>query len=460
MPLDTVLCLDTSGSMAGRGLAELKKACKEFLLGVHQTSQQFDLKENVAVVEFGLSVRVVQTLTNDYSRVLRAINGLTPGGKTPMAKGLLEAMREIIVRGGVLSLPGGKKMTPRIILMTDGQPDNRDEVVSVALSYGPLWKSVGLPHPIPIACVGCGAEVDKELLAVIAKFTNGMFVLGDVSQLSDFFRKQVLLIQFVAKFSHDIEQLRNLLLLRHFFQQMGQAVEEEELQGLFTLLLAMLILSDDDEDDDDLELEGYPTLGARVRRGRDWKWGNQDGNGVGTVVKHKRGGVLKVEWDTGRCNEYRHGAEGARDIRVVDEPRKYVRGQGVQVGMRVVRGEDWRWGDQDGGRGNVGAVYKVEPDEEFNVHVRWPNGTKNHYKCKDGHTDVQVLDQGSDGDELLGGLIALAMMRALVNVAEDDDGATNVNTDRRQLEYHHTSLGNISINVSDDDDSGCCCIIL
>jgi hypothetical protein len=30
------------------------------------------------------------------------------------------------------------------------------EVLTVAALFGQHWKEVGLPHPIPIACVGCG----------------------------------------------------------------------------------------------------------------------------------------------------------------------------------------------------------------------------------------------------------------------------------------------------------------
>ncbi|XP_077866669.1 uncharacterized protein LOC144355130 [Saccoglossus kowalevskii] len=315
MPLDTVLCLDTSGSMAGRGLRELKKACTEFLLGIQQTATQTGLRENVAVVEFGSKTRIVRNLTDNYRLTKNAIDSLQAGGTTPMFEGLMEAMKEVIQNGGVLTLPGGKKMTPRIILMTDGRPDDKDQVLKAAMSFGPLWKAVGLPFPIPIACVGCGPDVDKELLAVIAKVTNGMFVVGDISQLGDFFRRQVLLIRFAAQFSHDMDKLRSLIALRAFLSSMGEHVDnEDELKGLLGLLLTMMMISGDD--DDDLEIEGYPPLGTRVRRGRDWKWGNQDGGGVGTVTKHNRGGVVDVEWDIGRSNTYRHGAEDARDLRV------------------------------------------------------------------------------------------------------------------------------------------------
>ena len=33
--------------------------------------------------------------------------------------------------------------------------------------------------------------------------------------------------------------------------------------------------------------------------------------------------------------------------------------RGVFVGARVVRGRDWRWGDQDGGAGREGTVVEV-----------------------------------------------------------------------------------------------------
>ena len=34
--------------------------------------------------------------------------------------------------------------------------------------------------------------------------------------------------------------------------------------------------------------------------------------------------------------------------------------KGVSVGARVVRGGDWRWGNQDGGAGKEGTVLEIE----------------------------------------------------------------------------------------------------
>lgn len=37
-----------------------------------------------------------------------------------------------------------------------------------------------------------------------------------------------------------------------------------------------------------------PTLGSRVRRGRDWQWGNQDTMGPGTIIGHYKEGKVEV----------------------------------------------------------------------------------------------------------------------------------------------------------------------
>ena len=58
-------------------------------------------------------------------------------------------------------------------------------------------------------------------------------------------------------------------------------------------------------------------IGARVHRGRDWKWDDQDHGGLGTVQSHDSDDWVQVRWDTGDTNGYRWGAEGAFDLEVV-----------------------------------------------------------------------------------------------------------------------------------------------
>uniref|UniRef100_K1QJD9 E3 ubiquitin-protein ligase MIB2 n=1 Tax=Magallana gigas TaxID=29159 RepID=K1QJD9_MAGGI len=92
--------------------------------------------------------------------------------------------------------------------------------------------------------------------------------------------------------------------------------------------------------ENDLRCEGDPQLppiGTRVGRGPNWPFTSQNSGMSGTVV-------------------------GYRD----DRP-------------------DWKWFDQDGGKDNIGTVYRVKGD---NI-VRWTNGIKSNYRFGyDGKYDV------------------------------------------------------------------------
>lgn len=52
-------------------------------------------------------------------------------------------------------------------------------------------------------------------------------------------------------------------------------------------------------------------------------------------------------------------------------------------GVRVVRGPDWKWDDQDGGKGNVGTVIDTQSDGSSirPVTVVWDSGFKGHYRA-------------------------------------------------------------------------------
>ena len=66
----------------------------------------------------------------------------------------------------------------------------------------------------------------------------------------------------------------------------------------------------------------------------------------------------------------------------------------VKVGDMVVRGPDWRWGDQDGGDGHKGRVLKIlEGSEQGWINVRWDDGDRvNNYRYgAQGCYDVLVV---------------------------------------------------------------------
>ncbi|XP_067047013.1 E3 ubiquitin-protein ligase MIB2-like [Acropora muricata] len=77
------------------------------------------------------------------------------------------------------------------------------------------------------------------------------------------------------------------------------------------------------------------------------------------------------------------------------------------LGMRVVRGPDWEWSNEDGGEGSVGTVVQIKsvtksPITQSIVWVQWDSGEKEHYRAGvDGKYDLRILDSSNGGERHL-----------------------------------------------------------
>jgi len=75
----------------------------------------------------------------------------------------------------------------------------------------------------------------------------------------------------------------------------------------------------------------------------------------------------------------------------------------VKVGIRVVRGIDWEWADQDGGEGHVGTLVEVggqgsSKNPSGTVVVVWDSGVRANYRAGfDYKDDLRVLDNATAG---------------------------------------------------------------
>jgi hypothetical protein len=65
---------------------------------------------------------------------------------------------------------------------------------------------------------------------------------------------------------------------------------------------------------------GNIITGARVVRGPDWRWADQDGNGQGVIIRADSEGWVSVKWDhNGMTNTYRVGGQSKFDLMYVAE---------------------------------------------------------------------------------------------------------------------------------------------
>ena len=68
------------------------------------------------------------------------------------------------------------------------------------------------------------------------------------------------------------------------------------------------------------------------------------------------------------------------------------------IGARVVRGPDWKWGEQDGGEGHLGTLRRCKNGKE--VVVVWDNGRAANYRCHENY-DLRIIDSGPAGSYAL-----------------------------------------------------------
>ncbi|XP_061169363.1 uncharacterized protein LOC133178656 [Saccostrea echinata] len=401
---DTVFILDTSASMEGDGIKQLKGAVRDIL----NEYQRFPaLDQNVAVITFGKENKFRCYYSNRYYEIKQSVDELTCGGSSPMGAGLLLSLG---ARVGI-SKVGKWHIRPNIILISDGRatdehyPDGPEDpdIYDRRRTLLELTNIVEhLAHrELSIKCVPVG-DPDMSVFEMI----SGLSIGGKIVHLHEA-RK-------LGRFPHNVRIAGRLQDALRNPKEMDKPTFEailpnivttpteftqDDMDDIYEMVTGSseefkpVIDKEEEEKDDECQERdsNMPHIGTRVRRGPDWIWNEQDSRRPGTVTGHpKDAGWISVEWDTGGNYRYRYGADGCYDVVVCDDPR-VLHDEMIAVGCLVSRGIDWEWGDQDGGPGCVGSVYRV--NDSAIIHVRWPNGNKSNYRFGfDGKFDVQLCD--------------------------------------------------------------------
>jgi Ca-activated chloride channel family protein len=152
------LLIDTSGSMDGAKLQEVKSAAMQFIQRRNSSNLSNLSQDSIAVVGFGDNAYVAAALTNNLTELEQPINQLLAKGSTKMDLGLQVASQQ---------LPSSSTGINRsILLFTDGQPDDR----KLTLDAGQSAKSQG----IRIVAVATN-DADINLLSQIAGNSSLVF---------------------------------------------------------------------------------------------------------------------------------------------------------------------------------------------------------------------------------------------------------------------------------------------
>jgi VWFA-related protein len=185
-PITVVLVLDSSNSMQGKPLEDIKEAADGFLASLTG-------EDRVGVVSFSDEAWVAADLTEDKTVVAAAISQLRAQGKSPLYDALVEAV------GLLKNIPAGRKA---IIVLTDGHDDGSIFSFQEALNQAEIWS-------IPIYPIGFGI-VNLDTIEKIAGVTAGYAqVRPDTSELQEAFDtvrqllRQQYLLEFTSSFPAD-----------------------------------------------------------------------------------------------------------------------------------------------------------------------------------------------------------------------------------------------------------------
>ena len=123
-----VLVLDISGSMRGEKIAKLKEATIKFA----EELINGGIKNKIAIVTFESNCTTLP-FTNDLIEIRRFINIKTASGGTDMTSGIQRADK-------LLSEDSVAECTKSIVIMSDGDPNNRSSATTAATELFDQYK--------------------------------------------------------------------------------------------------------------------------------------------------------------------------------------------------------------------------------------------------------------------------------------------------------------------------------
>lgn len=176
-PINVVVVMDISGSMAGQKMDSAKLAASRFISALNSN----DL---VSIMSFNTNVQTEIGFTNDFALAQKKVNLLNPvrGSGTCFYDALYNATQL------TATLPSGRRA---IIVLTDGVDElPNGNVCSKYLIEDVLNLAAHGVTRVPIYSIGLGNLVDNSSLDRLARLTGGRYEFAsDANKLQDLFQR-------------------------------------------------------------------------------------------------------------------------------------------------------------------------------------------------------------------------------------------------------------------------------
>jgi Ca-activated chloride channel family protein len=173
---NVMLVVDTSGSMEGDKMENVKEALATFLDQIKSND------ERVGLIEFynDVTERVkLNELKNNRSALVRAVSNLDPGGNTALLDGVTAAYER-------LQQFDDPSRINAIVVMTDG----KENASSVSLNQLVTRLQNGNQRGVPVVifAIAYGDDADMEVLQAVSDATGGQTLVGSTETIRKLYK--------------------------------------------------------------------------------------------------------------------------------------------------------------------------------------------------------------------------------------------------------------------------------
>ncbi len=173
---NVMLVVDTSGSMEGEKIDNVKEALTTFLDQIKSD------EERVGLFEFynDVTERVkINELKNNRSALVRAVNNLDPGGNTALLDGVAAAYER-------LQQLNDPSRINAIVVMTDGKENASAISLKQLVTHLQNGNQKGVP--VTIFAIAYGNDADMNTLQAMSDATGGQTLVGSVETIRKLYK--------------------------------------------------------------------------------------------------------------------------------------------------------------------------------------------------------------------------------------------------------------------------------
>lgn len=171
-PVDLVLVIDTSGSMAGDKIASARTSLAQFV-------QLLDNRDQLQVISFSTNVNELTPLSplaDKKEEVVRRVSGLIEAGDTSLYDATLRAMTDLKTNGNPDHIRG-------VVVLSDGQDTASTTTLEQLMAQiGSTGEEGG--NAIKLFTIAFGGDADTEALRQMAESTGGRQYNSDPATIS------------------------------------------------------------------------------------------------------------------------------------------------------------------------------------------------------------------------------------------------------------------------------------